>query len=160
MDSLPKHSRAWTFALLLFAAAHSAWAMDSTRVTIMETTRDVRSFRPCSRSYPEGITAFWRASITDANEIDARIDSAWRHALPATDPFSESPSRIRMQILGIVIGGDSLIYVNGFPAQDAPSPKTRSHRIFLVCDGGRAFWGAIWNPKTKTFSSFEFNGYA
>jgi hypothetical protein len=28
----------------------------------------------------------------------------------------------------------------------------------IICDGGKSFWGVLYDPETRTFSQLAFNG--
>ena len=70
------------------------------------------------------------------------------------------------QYVGVTVDGRQYIYINGFaaallddwPSQvDAPRWKTVA---FIGCDGGSAFWGALYDPVTRKFSDLAINGSA
>ena len=75
----------------------------------------------------------------------------------------------RRQYAGFVIKGRKIIYMNAFPhTLGDPEPNGPPgfrrfdwHRqVVGVCDGGPAFFGVEYDPATKRFSHFEFNGIA
>jgi hypothetical protein len=67
-----------------------------------------------------------------------------------------------IQYLGVVIKGKKYVYVNGFTYEAA---KTHANHgddwqkvPIWVCDGGRDYWGVLFDVDAKTFSKLAFNG--
>lgn len=108
-------------------------------------------------------TAFWLPDSAQISELDNGFDAA---AAAALAKRGERPSErgYNRQYIGVVAGGKKRIYVNAFfrdfDLADATSPLKdywRTHAI-QICDGGSYYFGAVYDPATKTFSDFAFNG--
>lgn len=65
-------------------------------------------------------------------------------------------SRYYLQYVGIRAGGRRLIYINAVAVDSAPE-QWRTEPV-TVCDGGRSYWGAMFDPATGEFSELAFNG--
>ena len=63
------------------------------------------------------------------------------------------------QYAGLIAGGRKFIYVNSFRGDVGDFPNWKTQPV-MVCDGGDAFFGAEYDPQTKTFANFAFNGFA
>jgi hypothetical protein len=60
------------------------------------------------------------------------------------------------QYLGVVVNGKRLIYINGFSAEK-PGEHWKTEPV-IICDGGGAAWGALYDPATRRFSDLALNG--
>jgi len=60
------------------------------------------------------------------------------------------------QYVGVVIEGHRYIYINAFK----PSQELSLSRPVAVCDGGKNFWGVLYDPETHQFEQLAFNGVA
>lgn len=70
------------------------------------------------------------------------------------------------QYAGVIVGGRRYIYINAFAAglldewpEQVVEPQWK-RVAFITCDGGRAFWGALYDPETRRFSELSINGSA
>jgi len=70
----------------------------------------------------------------------------------------ENPARYYRQYLGIVIGARKLMYLNAFLLDKNEIPSDWRSRLVSFCDGGAAFWGAMYDPETHEFTRLEING--
>jgi hypothetical protein len=70
------------------------------------------------------------------------------------------------QYVGVIIKGRKYIYINAFPLAEVDPNKTNrptfdpSKSALIICDGGSAYWGALFDITTKQFSFLSFNGVA
>jgi hypothetical protein len=68
------------------------------------------------------------------------------------------------QYAGFISSGRKIIYVNALPRRDTESqmpdepPEDWKHKALVMCDGGPQFFGVEYDPQTKAFSNFAFNG--
>jgi hypothetical protein len=128
--------------------------------------------RLCSRAQPAGVTG--RRQPTEAEVLAAEKE------LPAYTArlggeMARTAKGARRQYLGIMLGDRPALYLNVFLPVGAlirpeMPPDVREHlarqdREWLtgfvgVCDGGPAFWGAVYHPDTNQFDDFQSNGYA
>jgi hypothetical protein len=118
----------------------------------------------CSRTTvrPETVSDVWTPDASQIADLEARLPDAVMRAQP------DVHAGVGRQYAGLVIAGRKLIYVNAFPAGDLGDiDKDRSHLAYkathqamMVCDGGHDFFGVFYDPQSKTFSDFAFNGFA
>jgi hypothetical protein len=112
----------------------------------------------CSRDAP-AIQGAWVPSEKDIKELEGNLHKLI--AMEATGccgrgKLENKPSEYYRQYVGIVVEGEKLIYINAVSngwRQSKYAPQ-------LVCDGGKSFWGALYDPKKKQFRSLAFNGQA
>ena len=126
----------------------------------------------CSRPAPE-VESGWAMTDADAQAVERRLPALAETAPERPSAVSAASYRVDLatsvrQYVGVVVGGRRLVYVNAFPQQmldrDADMPPERQlhadQRVVVVCDGGPAFWGVVFDPATGTFSGLDFNGSA
>jgi len=107
----------------------------------------------CSRTSPGReagrVSGYWAPSRQQVDQMEAKLSS-----LEAQVPHVLDFDR---QYVGIESGGRQLIYINAFhlPEDASTNPAREAIR---VCDGGRQFWGAVYDPATGSFSDLQFNG--
>ena len=121
------------------------------------------TFHPCSRDAPQvDADSYWLPTRHEVEDADAWLwvmlqDRDAKHLLlPAFIPFQR-------QYIGFKRAGVRLIYVNAF--QDIYHAEMTDwfnravlRKPVLACDGGRYFWGVIYNPETREFEDLQFNG--
>ncbi len=117
--------------------------------------------RQCSRISPGPIEDIWTPS--DA-EIRAMQDELILLVARKQEEYGESPSPggYYRQIAGLVIGGRRIIYVNGVDESaiggGANSRFDWRTQAVQICDGGPITFGVEYDPATRQFSNFAFNG--
>lgn len=148
------------FGLMNFSIGVFAQCLagNSPRTIVMDINSKTQSFSPCSRVFPQGVTGFWQPKTSDAREIDNSIDSAVKKLILQKGLQDDSVLPIRMQLLGIIVNGDSLVYINGFPSYMNGNAKKASSEMIDVCDGGSEYWSILWRRKLKTFINPQPNG--
>ncbi|HEX3808104.1 MAG TPA: hypothetical protein VHW02_00260 [Rhizomicrobium sp.] len=124
--------------------------------------RDV--LHQCSRGVPPNVQGVWTPSAQQIRELEARLPGALLQEMakrghPAP-PGSPAPFEFGRQYAGFVTGGRRIVYVNAFPLEVMNQEKDWRTRPAVVCDGGEAFFGVEYDPATKTFANFAFNGFA
>lgn len=149
-------------AVLLLTPALAATTLDAKAGYVMapEHARDL--LRQCSRATPQGVTGTWQPAAAQIADLEARLPDAVAQVQP------DVHGAFARQYAGYVIGGKKLIYVNAFPRNTLgdfdKDPATWNakvtHQAMMVCDGGHDFFGVLYDPATKTFSQFAFNGFA
>lgn len=107
----------------------------------------------CSRDSPSrqagAISGYWAPSRADIDTMEAKLG--------ALAPTVTEPSQFNRQYVGFESGGKRLIYINAFPMSDH-SDVNPAREAVRACDGGKQFWGAVYDPAAGNFSSIEFNG--
>ena len=124
----------------------------------------------CSRSVPQNVTGTWSPNPTQIGELESRLPAALEAVtLERGSDYGQSRG-FRRQYVGLIVGRHKIVYVNAFPSgmggpERRPSANGRQEfdwrrDAVLVCDGGPAFFGVEYDPATKRFSHFAFNGIA
>ncbi|MBB4595099.1 hypothetical protein [Xanthomonas cannabis] len=107
----------------------------------------------CSRDsparHPGQITGYWAPNHQQIEQLESRQD--------ALTPTIAEPREFDRQYVGVVIGGQQLIYINAFKLPNPPQMKPATEAI-QACDGGNMFWGALYDPQTGAFSQIAVNG--
>jgi hypothetical protein len=111
-------------------------------------------FDQCTRPVPQIREGYWDPSPADIRQLEADL-AAWlrTHKLP------ESPEPIQQswrQYAGFIRVGRRLIYVNAFPGPLYEGGYWK-HEAEEVCAGGPAYYGAVYDPQTRTFGEVKFN---
>jgi hypothetical protein len=148
-------------ALLTLLAAAALSGCTGSRValrsyTVLDAAFAEETVRQCSRETPT-IEGGWNPSEADVRLLERHLPAL----LDLTSSACCSPgARIaeldasHRQYVGVVVRGRRMIYVNAFPV----AHREEAHAPVVVCDGGTAFWGALFDPETATFSDLAFNG--
>jgi len=132
--------------LLLATAAPAAESV------ILSADQTQAVTQQCARAVPQGIEGTWQLDQSDAEKLDVEV----RH-LPSQnvgDAIIRMPYTSERQYLGVVIGGKYLVYINGYPPG---TMQALGGRTVVTCGRGSAYWGALYDPKTRQFSQFEAN---
>ena len=112
----------------------------------------------CSRDAPE-IEGSWSPSKAEIEELEANLQKL--KEIDATGccgsgKLEGDPTHYYRQYVGIIFKGKKYIYINSI--SDGWHGSKRVPQI--VCDGGKSFWGALYDPSIKKFSNLAFNGEA
>lgn len=148
--------------VLLLSSALAAPPLDSKSGYVMVPGHARDLLKQCSRGTIGNAQGEWTPAAAQIAELEARLPQALAQVKP------QHHAGYGRQYGGLIVDGHKIIYVNAFPADELEDmDKDRSHWIYkvthqavTVCDGGEDFFGAIYDPATKTFSSFQFNGFA
>jgi hypothetical protein len=96
----------------------------------------------CTRNTPKAVVSYWLPSSADIDNLERRLPVYLsKSAKPLDGEYTGT-------YIGIVTKGRKLIYGNFSPRL---GPE-------MVCDGGRQFWGIVFDPSNNSFSDLEFNG--
>jgi len=112
--------------------------------------------KQCSRNGPAHITGTWTPDTKQIAELEKGLVVALSKADFPDDFKVRDFSHLARQYGGLADSVHKLIYVNAFTMRDINGEWRK--RAVMVCDGGPAFFGAEYDPSTRTFSNFEFNG--
>ncbi len=115
----------------------------------------------CSRADFPDIDATWRPSVNDVQRMEADlyhlnspIASASRSRSHAGHPLDVND--YHRQYVGIVVGGQHVIYINALHNSDVTS--TWQTVPFNICDGGLGAWGCLYDPSNASFEALAING--
>ena len=150
---------------------------------ILPAARAATALSQCSRPVPATPDSFWTPRAEDVAALDSllltevgpRFERAWARAYASSDPPELEPPRYYRQYAGLIHGSRRTIYVNGFmPHVDLAAPSTGADAGedsargalreslardgYVVCDGGEWYFGVEYEPATRRFRNFHFNG--
>jgi hypothetical protein len=112
--------------------------------------------RQCSRDAPANVSQFWDPSGEQIQKLELLLpkyvgnDAGQKLRIPGNVEYHR-------QYIGIVVNGKRLIYGNFYPA-DFPDYLDEKSRPVVVCDGGPAFWGIVFDPEANLFLDLKVNG--
>lgn len=115
----------------------------------------------CSRVSPGPVEGQWTPTAAQLDELEDALILLLSEQLEGggVSPF---PGDYYRQYAGFVIGGKQVIYVNGFRASllndETDSPLDWHTQAIGLCDGGPMTFGVEYDPATRVFASFAFNG--
>ena len=159
-------NRAVALFALTVLLAPVASSQDAPKYVVLDGQHAAGVLRQCSRPSPEKVAGTWQPSESDVKELEAnlpRIQQIKSTLCCNKAARVKDLSNYYRQYVGVVIGNRRVIYINAFASGilDVTDRKDRwRHEPMLACDGGDAFWGAIYDPQTKEFSQLAFNGVA
>lgn len=163
MNAVVMRLRIGIFCLLMLAGCASDGPLPRGYVVLPEASAG-DALRPCSRQGPSDVEGTWSPSEAEIAQLEkdlpklARLKSSLCCLVGAR---INDPSSYFRQYLGLIIGGQRLIYINAFfdpAAHYDHSPWLQ--RVVDACDGGSSFWGAMYDPKRRRFSDLAVNGMA
>jgi len=127
--------------------------------------------RQCSRAAPGPVEGTWAPSAGQIKELETRLPEALDNVFAKRGAYRDRPHDFLRQYAGFIVHGRKIVYMNAFPRelldeekgffdQRKIAPPDWRSEAKGVCDGGPAFFGVEYDPATKTFSHFAFNGLA
>jgi len=136
--------------------------------TILPASESKAVAHQCSRRSPGPIEGTWQPTAAQIKDLEARLPDVLHRNLKNYQSSTHigsryhysPPSRYYRQYIGFRIGGRKLIYVNALMISDEELPYLNDWRTKaeIVCDGGAMAFGVEYDPATKTFQNFAFNG--
>ena len=130
--------------------------------------------KQCSRDSPSDFTDTWMPTPEVILEMENRFDhiSELKAECCIRGARIENPNDWYMQYAALIWRGKKIIYINAigrnkpaaFSADENWILSESSERwkisAVIVCDGGEAYWGVIYNTETRKFSDLAVNGVA
>lgn len=112
-------------------------------------------FSQCSRSAPHPTEILGVPTKEEIRDLELRLERYIAEIYEAGKPAPPSVTFAR-QYVAYRVGGNRKIYGNFFP--DTLVCEHSKGQATVVCDGGPAFWGIVYDPLSKQFEQFEMNG--
>lgn len=140
------------------------WTADTR--TILTGDAALGLSQQCSRISPGPVEDVWTPSEATISALEDELILLVARKQEEAGK-SPSPGGYYRQYAGFVIGGRRVIYVNGFDGQIVeqdprmtPRDPSRTWRDYpmSICDGGPITFGVEYDPATRQFSNFAFNG--
>lgn len=124
----------------------------------------------CSRPGPPSFAATWKPKLSDIVAMESRLSHI--SSLKAQGigfmqgSHIEHPNQYFRQYAAIVVNKRKMIYINascpgaavGSQHPPVAPPGDSTEDVIDACDGGRCFWGVIYDTATGEFSDLEING--
>lgn len=116
---------------------------------------------PCSRVRPQ-VEGTWTPSPAQIEAMEPALAQFAAEQLRAQWPNADDidVAQYRRQYGGLIIEGRRVIYVNAFQLgqyDDLDAWRSFPH---VICDGGPIMFGVEYEPATRSFRNFAFNGVA
>lgn len=115
----------------------------------------------CSRPSPEDVTKFFNLSTSEVETLHENFKKVY--TLQCSDTYykdfrvSDTIPTI-YQYVGMFVEDKKQIYINAFPTEIALQTQHPWKRQPLVaCDGGKHFWGVVFDLQTERFSDLYMN---
>jgi len=138
------------------AAAIAGCAGNKTRFAVLGSDQADLVTEQCSRPNPPRYESSWQPGPQDIKQLEQDLPGLNKLAPADSMPRVGDPGSYDRQYFGIVVHGHRLIYINAF--LDAMANKDWKAYAIVICDGGSAAWGAVYDPGSRDFSHFSFNG--
>jgi hypothetical protein len=137
---------------------------DLASFTVLEGRHAQALSKQCSREDPPRFDGTWQPNQQDVLDVEAHLPllqrlKASRCCIPGARVTNVH--NYYRQYLGLVVVGRRVVYINAFSMKVAGVARDARHwasEPMMACDGGENFWGAVYDPATKTFSELAFNG--
>ena len=155
-------------ATAFMVACKQAEEINGARYTVLHGAEAAKALDQCSRPAIEGVSGTWNPSAAVIRQLESDLPKlAALKAEMATDRYSASSRTDELengyrQYVGLVVHGRHVIYINAWRShRSMPGHEDDwRHKAVNMCDGGSAYWGALYDPSTRSFSNFETNGVA
>lgn len=127
---------------------------------ILDSSKGAALMEQCTRCTPRGITNFW--NITESDKVKIEVNFKKILHLKSSDCSTTYPNdslqtveHYLYQYIGVNIAGRKLVYINAFVLRDTKD-RWKTEPV-NVCDGGKGFWGALFDIESLEFSQLSFN---
>lgn len=144
--------------------------LDPARGAILPVNKTERLARQCSRKSPGPVTGTWSPTKAMIADLEFHLGEEIQTRLSPIPDAGAKPQDYYRQYAGLLIGGKQIIYINGVHASVVDRDITReqgagrpqrglwSNEPVMICDGGTLTFGVEYDPETKVFDKFAFNG--
>lgn len=143
-------------------AAPANIALEPAKGAVLPAEKAEMLARQCSRIAPGPVVGTWLPAQAEIAELEAGLGAELAAQLKPGD--DAKPEDYYRQYAGLVVGAERrIIYVNGIhrsAVERAPEDQRESWKTepVLICDGGAITFGVEYDPATKMFEKFAFNG--
>ncbi len=135
----------------------SVFAADS--AVVFTGDKALELVEPCSRAAPGPIDGTWTPSERDIAALEPALSRYVSERLRTDWPNDAiGAENYLRQYGGLIVNGRRLIVINGFQQSAAGDLDTWRSFPMVICDGGPIMFGAEYDPETREFQNFAFNG--
>ena len=146
--------------VLVVAGPIAGSSPDLFELAVLSPSEAAALAKQCSRPGPPPFDGTWTPTRAQVSALKVHLPGLV--GMKATgcclqERSIKTLSNVRVQVVGLVlVGGKRVFYLNGLSGMEGEeSWRTKAD---VVCDGGDAFWGVIFDPATDAFSDLAFNG--
>jgi len=128
---------------------------------LLEGEQAAMLIHQCSRESPEAIRSVWTPSAAEIEKLESQLVEITKlksTACCGAGGRVDDVNAYYRQYAGLVIEGKKLIYINAV-ARSASVDNWRQQPA-MICDGGRSFWGVLYDPSSGKFFDLAFNAEA
>lgn len=158
----------YIFSLLLFTSLHTQSQTNRHRpeyCVVLSGESGKKLLEQCSRSVPGKIRSYWNPDSVQIEKLFSNFKSILELSSEGCCIPSARIDKLEsyaFQFCGVVIGKRRYIYINAF-LFESEDDFTRFYRNWQempikICDGGKSFWGALFDIETLRFKNLSFNG--
>ena len=131
--------------------------MKTRSVYIFPGPQGAELLKQCSRQVPQNVSDYWTPTDVQVAALKTVLELYLRqHSADRGSVLSQPLDTYHGQYVGIVSSGKRLIYGNFYIHQaDWTHEDTQP---VAVCDGGRSFFGVVFDPAANKIVDLAFNG--
>ena len=131
--------------------------MRTRSVYIFPAQQGAQLLKQCSRDVPQGVSDYWTPTDQQVASLQAALQTyVQQHSADRGNVLAYPLDSYHGQYTGIVSGSKRLIYANFYVHQaDWTHEDTQP---VDVCDGGRSFFGVVFDPASNKVVDVAFNG--
>lgn len=141
---------------LACVAALAGCAGDNARSAVLGPDQAELVEEQCSRPNPPRYDSTWQPSKQDIKQLEQDLPALNALAPAGGDLHVGDAASYDRQYFGILVHGKRLIYINAF--LEPMANKEWKQYAIVICDGGTGAWGALYDPASRSFSDFAYNG--
>ena len=131
--------------------------MKTRSVYIFPAQRGAGLLKQCSRQVPQNVSEYWTPSDQQVADLKSALeDYLQQHSADRGYALSYPLDSYHGQYAGIVSDGKRLVYAN-FYIHQADWLHEDTEPVD-VCDGGRSFFGVVFDPAAGKVLTIAFNG--
>jgi hypothetical protein len=133
--------------------------------TILDSTKGSPILHQCSRAAPQKVETFWNPTQSDIDSLEKNLKKVLQLKaglcclMGSSVPFIENYG---LQYIGIIIKKKKYIYINAFYISSDESIESRykfwKESPVAACDGGKNFWGVLYDIENSAFEQLAING--
>lgn len=121
------------------------------------------TFRQCSRDVPKEHGDYWVPTAEQIFDLEMQMVAVMSERERAGLKIPYPGQRFNGQYIGFTSKGVRYIYGNFIPSYESAQLRWTAdwspfEKPIIVCDGGRHFWGIVFNAQTGKIDQPIFNG--